>query len=214
MLRKPQMVVFALLAVTMLSLRSQSPVRAQVPNELAIPAPAAVSLDPSTTAFLAIDFLQSTCAPNPICVATLPAVAAGLTSARAGNAHVIYAVHLAPDNNILAEVAPMPDEPVFDAVPGDKFFASNLDYILRQAGITTLVLTGVSSNSGVLYTAAGAIQRGYTVVVAQDAIAATSDLATSVALWQMLRAPSANPQNMPLQPKAVTLSRTDLITYK
>jgi nicotinamidase-related amidase len=208
------MVAFAFLAVTVLSLGSQSAALARAPDESAVPDPAAVSLDASTTAFLAIDFLQSNCAPNPICMAMLPAVANGLSAARAANAHVVYAVHLAPDNIILADVAPMPNEPIFAAVPGDKFFDSNLDYILRQAGTTTLVLSGVSSNSGVMYTAAAAIQRGYTVVVAQDSIAAGTELATSVALWQLLHGPGANPQNNPLQAKAVTLSQTNLITYR
>jgi len=65
-----------------------------------------------------------------------------------------------------------------------------------------------------MYTAGAAIQHGYTVVVAQDGIAAGTELATSVALWQMLHGPGANAQNIPLQSKSVTLSRTNLITYK
>lgn len=215
MLRAREIVTLSLLAVTILA--NQSPVSAQtpaVPAELAVPDPVAVSLDANTTAFLAIDFLPSTCGQRPSCVSTtLPAVAAGLTAARANNALVVYSVHLAPDNTILGDVAPMPRDTVFSALPGDKFFDSNLDFILRQAGTTTLVLTGVTSNSGVLYTVAGAIQRGYTVVVAEDGINAATDLATSVALWQMLNGAGANSQNIPLQAKAVTLSRTNLITY-
>jgi nicotinamidase-related amidase len=213
MLRTRQMVALALLTASVFSLPGQSLALAQA-DELAVPDPAAVALDASTTAWLAIDFLQSTCAPNPMCVATLPAVSAGLTSARAAKARVIYSVHLAPDNDILADVAPMPDELVFAAIPGDKFFDSNLDYVLRQAGTKTLVLTGVSSNSGVMYTAAAAVQRGYTVVVAEDGIAAATDLATSVAMWQLIHGPGANPPNIPLQARAVTLSRTNLITYR
>jgi len=90
------------------------------------------------------------------------------------------------DNNTLAAVAPMPGEAVFEAVPGDKFFDSNLDYILKQANTKTVVMTGVLANAGIMYTAAGAIQRGYTVVVAEDGINGANDFATSVALWQML----------------------------
>jgi len=52
------------------------------------------------------------------------------------------------------------------------------------------------------------------VVVPEDGIGATKDLATSVALWQLLHGPGGNAQNIPLQPRAVTLSRTDLITYQ
>jgi nicotinamidase-related amidase len=216
MLLTCQMIVITLLAATAFGLESQSPVLAQgpAPVELSVPDPVSVSLEPSITAFLVIDLLESTCAPNPSCVATVPVVATGLAAARTANALVVYSVHLAPDNNILDDVAPMSKDPVFAAVPGDKFFDSNLDYILRQAGITTLVLTGISSNSGVMYTAAAAIQRGYKVVVASDGISGATDLATSVALWQLLHGPGANPQNVPLQARAVTLSRTDLIEYK
>ena len=215
MLRARQMAALALVATTVFSLRGQSPVLAQATmDDLAVPDPVEVSLDPGTTAFVAIDFLQTTCGSNPICVAALPAEADALASARQANAHVVYSVHPAPDNIIVADVAPMPSEPVFIAVPGDKFFNSDLDSILRQAGATTVVLTGVSSNSGIMYTAAAATQRGYTVVVAEDAIASGTDLGTVVALWQMIHAPTANLQNVPLQAKAVTLSRTDLISYR
>ena len=72
----------------------------------------------------------------------------------------------------------------------------------------------MSSNSGILYTSAAAGQRGITVVVAVDGISAATDLATSVALWQMLNGPRANARNVPLQANSVTLSRTDLITYQ
>jgi hypothetical protein len=210
-----QMIVITFLAATALAPQDQSSVLAQRPGpvDLSVPEPVAVALEPGSSAFLVIDLLQSTCAPNPSCMATVPVIATSLAAARSANGLVVYSVHLAPDNNILDEVAPMSNDPVFAAVPGDKFFDSNLDYILRQAGITTLVLTGISSNSGVMYTAAAVIQRGYKVVVASDGISAATDLATAVARWQLLHGPGANPQNVPLQARSVTLSRTDLITY-
>src|SRR5439155_25637002 len=114
----------------------------------------------------------------PSCVASLPALAAAISNARAAGALVIYSVHPAPDTNILLDVAPVPDDPVFVAAPGgDKFFNSSLDDYLKQGGITTLVITGFSSNVGVLYTSGGALLRGYTVVVPEDGIGATTDLA-------------------------------------
>jgi nicotinamidase-related amidase len=132
---------------------------------------------------------------------------------RRANAHVLYSVHLASDNAIVSDVTPGPTDRVFAAIPGDKFYASDLD-LLRLANASTLVLMGVTSNSGILYTAAAATQRGYTVVVAEDATAAADDLSTTVALWQLLHGPDANPQNTPLMPRAIALSRTDLITYQ
>jgi nicotinamidase-related amidase len=205
----------AFTAVAALLLGGGAPALAQpAAPELSVPDPAAVTLDPGTTAWLAIDFLRSSCGSNPTCVAEVPSVEAGLAAARAANARVVYSVHPAPDNVVDSDLAPLPGDHVFVAVPGDKFYNSDLDSILLQAGITTLVISGVTANVGVLYTAGAAVQRGYTVVVTEDAIVATSDLADSVALWQMLHGPGANPQNVPLQPKAVTLSRTDLISYR
>src|SRR5579862_8443506 len=164
--RLRHMAVLALFAVTALSLLAQTPLfahgvlaQAPAPSVLAVPDAVAVSPDASSTAFLAIDFLAPTCTQNSSCVAALPAAEAGLSAARAANVLVVYSVHAAPDNNILADVAPMPGDPVFVAAPGDKFFNSNLDDILKQAGINTLVITGWSSNIGVLYTAAAATQR-------------------------------------------------------
>jgi nicotinamidase-related amidase len=189
-------------------------VPAPVPDALAVPAPAAVTLSAGSTAFLVIDMLAPSCDGNPNCLNALPGVENGLAAARAANALVVYSVHPAPDSNITPEVAPATGDPIFVAIPGDKFFNSNLDTILRQAGISTLVLTGSSSNVGVLYTAGAAIQRGYTVVVAEDGIVSASDLGRAVALWQMLHGPGANADNTPLKSKSVTLSRTDLIAYR
>jgi hypothetical protein len=192
------------------------PAPAQGPTsvELDIPGPAAVSLDPETTAFMVVDILQSNCAPNPSCVAALPSVATGLANARAAGAHVVYAVHEPPDQEILPEVAPMPGEPLFVAIPGDKFYNSELSDILVSRGIRTVVLTGYSANSGVMYTAAGAVQRGYTVVVLEDSMAAATELAATVARWQLLRGPGSNPDNEPLRPNAITLSQAALVSYR
>jgi hypothetical protein len=51
------------------------------------------------------------------------------------------------------------------------------------------------------------------VVVPEDGISSRQPIATWVARWQLLNQPGfANAQNAPLQAKAVTLSRTDLIS--
>lgn len=177
-----------------------------------IPDPVPVTLDPSTTAFLALDFLDSNCGPRPPCIAALPAVASGLAAARAAKVPVIYSV--VGGGQILDPVAPMPADAVVMSVGADKFSSTNLDDMLKQQGITTVVVTGTSSNGAVLYTSFEAAARGYTVVLAEDGISASTDFATQFTEWQLLNGPgTTNPQNMPLQPKMVTLSRLDLITY-
>ncbi|MFA5885291.1 MAG: cysteine hydrolase [Acidimicrobiia bacterium] len=50
-------------------------------------------------------------------------------------------------------------------------YDTGLDSVLRNTGITTLVVTGVSVNVAVLSTVMDAVNRGYQVVVPRDAVA-------------------------------------------
>jgi nicotinamidase-related amidase len=72
-------------------------------------------------------------------------------------------------------------DPGLGAEPGDvvvpryqgvsALHDSGLDQILRNEGITTLVVTGVSVNVAVLSTVMDAVNRGYQVIVPRDAVA-------------------------------------------
>jgi nicotinamidase-related amidase len=178
----------------------------------AIPDPVAVTLDASTTAFLALDFNSALCPGLPACVDSLPAVASGITAARSAGATVVYSSF--PNATVLPDVLQMPGDPVVVS-GGDKFYNTDLDTILQQHGIKTVVITGTLTNGAVLYTGFEASTRGYTVVVATDGVSARGDFATPATEWQLLNgAGTSNPQNMPLQAKAATLSRTDLISYR
>ena len=179
-----------------------------------IPAPAAVTLDPATTAYLVLDINSSVCAPRPVCVATVPAIAALLDRARQANAFIVYSNSSAPGTTIMPEVAPRPDDPVVKS-NADKFFNTQLDDILRNRGIRTAVIVGTAANGAPLYTSFGANARGYTVVVAEDGISSPDDIAVVVARYQLLNQPGfSNPENEPLRERAVTLSRTDLIAFQ
>jgi nicotinamidase-related amidase len=48
---------------------------------------------------------------------------------------------------------------------------SELDQILRNLGVTTLILAGVSTNVGIYATCIGAVERGFDVVLAEDCTA-------------------------------------------
>eukprot|EP01006_Ploeotia_vitrea_P010414 TRINITY_DN27038_c0_g1_i1.p2 TRINITY_DN27038_c0_g1~~TRINITY_DN27038_c0_g1_i1.p2 ORF type:complete len:130 (+),score=14.41 TRINITY_DN27038_c0_g1_i1:375-764(+) len=52
------------------------------------------------------------------------------------------------------------------------FHNSSLDGLLRNRGITTILLTGVLTNACVLHTAIQAQDRGYDVILVKDAVAA------------------------------------------
>lgn len=52
------------------------------------------------------------------------------------------------------------------------FFKTKLDDVLEKLGAEHLIITGVCTNICVLYTAVDALQRGYTVEVPEDCVAA------------------------------------------
>lgn len=52
------------------------------------------------------------------------------------------------------------------------FFETDLDLLLRELGIDTLVVTGIHTHICVLFTVADAVFRGYSVAVVRDCVAA------------------------------------------
>ncbi len=74
---------------------------------------------------------------------------------------------------------------------------------------------GSAANGAVLYTVFGLNLRGITVVVAQDGISAEPEFPITLTRWQLLNEPGfANADNKPLAKGFVTLSTTDLVTFK
>jgi len=178
-----------------------------------IPDPVAVELDPATTAFLILDINSAVCVPRPACVASVPAIASLLERARSAGVPIVYSNSTAPGATILPEVAPQADEPVV-TTRADKFYGTDLQALLDARGTRTTIIVGTASNGAVLYTTFGAGLRGYTAVVAEDGISGT-DFATFLTRWQVLNQPGIdNPENRPLAEGRVTLSRTDLITFR
>jgi nicotinamidase-related amidase len=160
-----------------------------------------------------LDLTSVICAPQPACRATLPAAAALLAKARTAAVSVIYSETPTPGSTILPEVTPRPTEPKVTG-RADKFYATPLDDLLKSNGIKTLVIVGSAANGAVLYTAFDANLHGYTVVVATDGISAPP-FPLFFAQYQLLNQPGfANPENTPLAETRVTLSRSDLITFR
>jgi nicotinamidase-related amidase len=132
----------------------------------------AVSVDPKTTALLMLDFVLQTCNEQrrPRCVASLPKAKQLLAAARANGMFVLYSVP--PDgsiSNIHADVAPTPEEPVVQSGV-DKFFNTDLERILKERNINTVVVAGTGANGAVLYTASGAVLRGMKAIAPVDVI--------------------------------------------
>ena len=73
---------------------------------------------------------------------------------------------------VMAPIAPRPEDVVFRREQGlTGFYATGLEPYLRNTGITTVIVTGVSLNIAVLGTSIEAVNRGFTVVVPSDCIA-------------------------------------------
>ena len=136
-----------------------------------------VKLDPKTTALLLLDFVQQACNDKvrPRCVETLPAAAALLAQARDKGVFVVYSFgNVTPGRSIedtRPEVAPRPGEPYVQTGP-NKYLKTNLDEMLQQRGIKTVIITGTAAHGAVLHTADESVFRGYKTVVPVDAISA------------------------------------------
>jgi nicotinamidase-related amidase len=179
-----------------------------------VPAASPVEIPVKGAALLVLDITTAVCSSRPTCMTSVPKIAALIKKARDAKVPVIYSQTTAAGTQILPEVAPQSGEPQV-AARADKFFNTNLDQLMKDRAITTAVIVGTAANGAVLYTAFGANERGYTVVVAEDGIAADSDFALLATKWQLLNQPGfANADNTPLKATAVTLSSTDKITFK
>ncbi|MFL9923136.1 isochorismatase family protein [Herbaspirillum lusitanum] len=182
----------------------------------AIPAPATVALDASTTALLILDINSVICQPNPACMATVPAIASLLQKARAAKVPVLYSSTQSPAgvSPALPDIAPQGNEPTVVS-RANKFTGTALEELLRQRNARTLVIVGSAANGAVLYSAFHANTRGFTVVVAEDGLSSPVPINTTLARYQMLnQAGFYNSNNTPLADQRVTLSRSELISFK
>ncbi len=164
-----------------------------------------VRVDPARTALVVIDMQNDFVARGgsllvPDAAATVPAIRRLLELARTNGMRVVYSqdTHRRGDPEwdvwpehcrqgswgweIVAELAPAPDETVLPKVRFDAFYGTPLDHLLRLWGVDTLVVCGTGANCCVHYTAASAALRWYGVVIPRDAISALEpfDLETSL----------------------------------
>jgi len=72
---------------------------------------------------------------------------------------------------IIEALTPLPAEMVIDKNCSSPFNGTGIDQILRNMGLETLVMTGVASDMCVETTARDAADRGYNVIVVEDATA-------------------------------------------
>lgn len=72
------------------------------------------------------------------------------------------------ENAVMAAIAPQPGELIINKTSMSAFNSTAIDQTLRNLGITTLVVVGVSTECCVAATAHDAADRGYHVVLVED----------------------------------------------
>jgi nicotinamidase-related amidase len=104
--------------------------------------------------------------------------------------------------DILKEVAPLPGEPLVQA-NSDKFVRTDLEKILKDKGITTVIVAGTAAQGAVLYTGSQAAFRGFKVIIPVDGMSGDNTYFEQYTAYQMANAPGVAQQ--------VTVTKFDLI---
>lgn len=166
-----------------------------------------VTLNPKETAFLILDIQNQNCnlERRPRCVTSLPKIQNLLKKAREKGMPVIYSLAgQATENDIRKEVTPLAGEPVVKSGV-DKFFNTDLEKILKEKGVKTVILVGTAAHGAVLHTATGAALRGLQVIVPVDGMSSTEIYAEQYTAWHLVNGPGTQRQT--------TLTKISLIQF-
>ena len=180
----------------------------------AAPEVKSVRPDAATAALLMLDFNGAEAANSgpcnattkARCLATLPKVRALLDNARAHGVFVVYSTTgSAKPEDIRADVAPRPGEPVVKANVANKFIDTPLRDLLTEHKIKTVIVVGTASEGAVLGTGSDAAYHGLDVIVPVDGISSADLYAEQYVAWHFTHAPTLAPRS--------TLTRVDQIHF-
>jgi nicotinamidase-related amidase len=76
------------------------------------------------------------------------------------------------DAEIIPELTPVPGEVVLNKTTSSVFMSTNADFVLRNMGVDTIIMTGVVTNNCVESSTRNATDIGYRVLLVDDACAA------------------------------------------
>ena len=206
-MKSPLLHVAAALAALVPALSSAQTIIDEWPNVKAPAAPTLkpVNVDPKTTALLMLDFVPPTCGARPRCMASLPAMTKLLEQARTHGMTVAHSVTgTTKAEDILKEVAPRAGELVVQSSV-DKFRNTDLEKLLKDKGIQTVIVTGTAANGAVVNTATAAALRGMKVILPVDGISASDAYTEQYVAWHMVNAPAVAPNT--------TLTKTELLKF-
>jgi len=154
-----------------------------------------VTVDPQTSALLVMDIQKQNCnmETRPRCVVSVPKIQGLLVKARGKEMLVVHSLARSGEvTDILRELTPLPAEPVVRS-GADKFFNTDLEKILRDRGITSVITVGTAAHGAVLHTATAAALRGFKVIVPVDGMSADS-YAEQYTAWHLANGPGSKNQ--------------------
>ena len=163
-----------------------------------------VKINAQDTALLVLDIVKQICGPRARCVASVPKIQGLLAQAREKGVLVVYSLAGQPVTDVLPEVAARAEEPSVSSGP-DKFLNTELDKILKEKGIKTVIAVGTAAEGAVLNTAAGAALRGFKVIIPVDGMSSTNPYAEQYTAWHLANAPRIGAQT--------TLTKFELIGF-
>jgi nicotinamidase-related amidase len=163
------------------------------------------TMDPKTTALLVLDFVKQTCNAErrPRCLTSVPKVETLLNLARSKGVTVIHSITTAATPaDIAKELAPRDGEPIVKT-SADKFFKTDLEKILAEKGIKSVVVVGTAAQGAVLNTASQAAFRGLQVIVPVDGMSAENTYFEQYTAYHLGNAPGVGQQT--------TLTKVEMI---
>lgn len=164
----------------------------------------AVKVVPQETALLMLDFVKQICGARPRCVASLPKMQKLLAQARQSGVQVVHSLAGQQLSDIYPEVAARPGEPSVSSGP-NKFLNTELEKILSQRGIKTVIVVGTAAEGAVLNTGAHAALRGIKVILPVDGLSSSTTYAEQYTVWHLSNAPRIGPQT--------TVTRSDMVSF-
>ncbi|HET7007568.1 MAG TPA: isochorismatase family protein [Candidatus Binatia bacterium] len=175
--------------------------------------------DLKSTAFLVLDLVKQTCnnERRPRCVSSIPKIQTFLTQARSKGMFVVHSyTSSSSPSDFLPDVAPATGEPLVRA-PADKpcsdtaprspvkFVGTDLEKILRDKGIKTVIVVGTAAHGAVISTASQAAFRGFKVIVPVDGMASEDTYFEQYTAYHLTTAPGVGQQT--------TLTKVDMIQF-
>ena len=157
------------------------------------------------TALLILDIQNQNCnnERRPRCVRSLHKLQKLIEIARRKEMAIVFTLTSAATKaDMRKEILPNRSETIIKAGV-DKFYKTELENILKENKIKTIIIVGTSANGAVLHTATGAAARGFEIIVPIDGISAGSLYEEQYVVWHLANAPGTS--------RSTSLTKTSML---